>query len=547
MAAGPFDPRRREFGPSPRSASTFTFSGSPPLKVRIDVAADRVRSARPPAPVGGAAGGGGADQPGGDLAHLQRGRRPHRPPLPGHVRPSGRPGRAPVLGGASLPGPLGRAGGLLDEPGPRVPRPLRRPRRRRVRRRRVPQPAGAGRRPGRAGLLGTMVITHGRYNVLSWMVQTTEFARVWPYAQPPLCPLDGPDGPHRGPTRHLGGPLRRDGHRGGRSDAGRLPGRRRGPDLRHGGAGRRGGQRQLVHPGRPGRPGGGRGPAGGRTRPGGAGPDRVVAPRLRRPRERAPGARLDRADLHPRRLHGRRRVGRLADPQGRAGRRLPRDQPHLRAHQRRSGPQLPRVQRHRAGGDRLPPALRLRPGRLRPVAGRPGGRDARRRQLHPDQDPAHRPRHEPAGAGLRRARLPGPVTELPRLGGQGSAGGQVVEEQAGDGGRRHAAELAGLHEHHEGQVSLVADEPGVRFGWVVVAELGGAGLARHRPPGHVGHRPAGAAGDHAPHHVLEDGGRAGLEGSRDLGGGRGRGDDELGRAVRSRRRRWPPSPPRSAG
>lgn len=36
---------------------------------------------------------------------------------------------------------------------------------------------------------GEMVITHGRYNVLSWMVATPEFARVWPYVTPPLCPI----------------------------------------------------------------------------------------------------------------------------------------------------------------------------------------------------------------------------------------------------------------------------------------------------------------------------------------------------------------------
>lgn len=36
---------------------------------------------------------------------------------------------------------------------------------------------------------GEMVITHGRYNVLSWMVGTPEFAVVWPYATPPLCPI----------------------------------------------------------------------------------------------------------------------------------------------------------------------------------------------------------------------------------------------------------------------------------------------------------------------------------------------------------------------
>ncbi|MEZ5412486.1 MAG: DUF4214 domain-containing protein [Acidimicrobiales bacterium] len=48
-----------------------------------------------------------------------------------------------------------------------------------------------GRAPDRAGqrYWGEMVITHGRYNVLSWMVGTPEFALVWPYATPPLCPI----------------------------------------------------------------------------------------------------------------------------------------------------------------------------------------------------------------------------------------------------------------------------------------------------------------------------------------------------------------------
>ncbi len=42
--------------------------------------------------------------------------------------------------------------------------------------------------PGRA-YWGHMVITHGRANVLSWMVGLPELARVWPYATPPLCPI----------------------------------------------------------------------------------------------------------------------------------------------------------------------------------------------------------------------------------------------------------------------------------------------------------------------------------------------------------------------
>lgn len=48
-----------------------------------------------------------------------------------------------------------------------------------------------GRAPDPAGqrYWGEMVITHGRYNVLSWMVGTPEFALVWPYATPPLCPI----------------------------------------------------------------------------------------------------------------------------------------------------------------------------------------------------------------------------------------------------------------------------------------------------------------------------------------------------------------------
>ncbi len=48
-----------------------------------------------------------------------------------------------------------------------------------------------GRAPDAAGrgYWGQMVITHGRYNVLSWMVGTPEFAQVWPYAPPPLCPI----------------------------------------------------------------------------------------------------------------------------------------------------------------------------------------------------------------------------------------------------------------------------------------------------------------------------------------------------------------------
>lgn len=48
-----------------------------------------------------------------------------------------------------------------------------------------------GRTPDQAGRAywGQMVIIHGRYNVLSWMVATPEFAQVWPYATPPLCPI----------------------------------------------------------------------------------------------------------------------------------------------------------------------------------------------------------------------------------------------------------------------------------------------------------------------------------------------------------------------
>jgi hypothetical protein len=46
-----------------------------------------------------------------------------------------------------------------------------------------------GREPDPGGRVywGEMVITHGRYNVASWMTQTPELAAAWPYVSPPIC------------------------------------------------------------------------------------------------------------------------------------------------------------------------------------------------------------------------------------------------------------------------------------------------------------------------------------------------------------------------